>query len=119
MPSDIELPEYQKYHAATYAPETQRWVREKQTRSNQVWRLFSPPQDAALIPAVEQNPTEWWESNGDRYKQRNVLAKQHLLIPATSVPAERMGRGTDSEQHVDMLVFLTKNWFWFSDNNYI
>ena len=73
-----------------------------------------------------QNPMEWWKSNGDRYKKLSVLAKQHLVIPATSVPAERVFsaaglivnrmRSRLSPEHVDMLVFLTKNWFRFSHN---
>jgi len=60
-------------------------------------------------------------SHCHRYPHLSVLAKQYLCMPATSVPAERVFltaghvfnrlRTRLSPEHVDMLIFLQKNFY--------
>lgn len=66
------------------------------------------------------NPLTWWRNNCEKYPNLALLAKKYLCIPATSVPSERVfstagdivtaQRSALKSEHVDMLIFLKKNW---------
>ncbi|XP_064417131.1 E3 SUMO-protein ligase ZBED1-like [Latimeria chalumnae] len=74
-----------------------------------------------LEPCIppNQDPLEWWRVSENHYRKLARLAKVYLCILATSVPAERVFsaaglivnrlRSRLSPEHVDMLIFLSKN----------
>ena len=61
----------------------------------------------------------WWKLHQDDFPSLSKLALKYLCIPATSVPSERIFslaglvvnrlRARLSPEHVDMLIFLRKN----------
>ena len=67
----------------------------------------------------ESNPLDWWRINAHRFKTVSVLARQVLMIPATSVPSERIfstagtivnkKRAALKPKNVDCLLFLSTN----------
>ena len=67
-----------------------------------------------------QNPLDWWRNKCEKYPYLSLLARKYLCIPATSVPSERVfstagdivtaQRSQLKSEHVDMLIFLKKNW---------
>ena len=70
--------------------------------------------------SATENPLVWWRNNCSKYPYLSLLAKKYLCIPATSVPSERVfstagdivtaQRSQLKPEHVDMLIFLKKNW---------
>jgi hypothetical protein len=72
-------------------------------------------------PFIEENVNSysWWRDNQLKYPAVAVVARAHLGIPATSVASERVfskcgrvcaeRRSLLSPQHVQQLVFLSKN----------
>jgi hypothetical protein len=72
-------------------------------------------------PFIEEdvNSYSWWRDNRLKYPSVAVVARAHLGIPATSVASERVfskcgrvcseRRSLLSAQHVQQLVFLSKN----------
>lgn len=73
-----------------------------------------------LPVSATENPLIWWRINSAKYPYLSLLAKKYLCIPATSVPSERVfstagdivtaQRSQLKPEHVDMLIFLKKNW---------
>lgn len=69
--------------------------------------------------ALGEDPLRWWKVNEQVYPFLAKLAKRYLCIPGTSVPAERVfstagdivtaQRSTLTSEHVDQLLFLSKN----------
>ena len=65
------------------------------------------------------DPLQWWKDNSWRLPLLARLAKEHLCVPATSVPSERVfstagdilsaQRASLNADEVDMLIFLKKN----------
>ena len=65
------------------------------------------------------NPLEWWKAQCHALPELSKLARKFLCIPATSVPSERVfskageivskRRASIKPKHVDMLIFLNKN----------
>ena len=65
------------------------------------------------------DPLQWWKDNSWRLPLLARLAKEHLCVPATSVPSERVfgtagdilsaQRASLNADKVDMLIFLKKN----------
>lgn len=76
-------------------------------------------QDAPSLPLTEEDPLLWWKSQAHVYPLLAKLAQQHLCIPGTSVPAERIfstagdiisiQRSSLTSDHADQLIFLKKN----------
>lgn len=66
-----------------------------------------------------EQPLLWWKRNATRYTFLSKLARKYLCVTATSVPSERVfsvsgnvltkERYSLSDEHVEQLVFLTKN----------
>jgi hypothetical protein len=75
-------------------------------------------QEASPLP-LEENPLNWWKAHEKMYPFLAKLAKRYLSIPGTSVSAERVfstagdivtaQRSTLTSEHVDQLLFLSKN----------
>ncbi len=71
------------------------------------------------ILSPEVTTLEWWRKNAERFPTLACVAKRHLCIPATSVPAERVfstagliinhKRSSLLPENADMLIFLNKN----------
>jgi hypothetical protein len=40
--------------------------------------------------SCKTDATSWWKLNGDRYPSLACMARDYLVIPAISVPAERL-----------------------------
>ena len=69
---------------------------------------------------ANESPLMWWKTHSDKYPTLALVAKKYLCIPATSVPSERVfsnagdivtaQRSCLKPKHVDMLIFLKKNW---------
>ncbi|XP_065326764.1 E3 SUMO-protein ligase ZBED1-like [Pelmatolapia mariae] len=69
--------------------------------------------------ALTEDPLSWWKSHEEVYPFLATLAKRYLCIPGTSVSAERVfstagdivtaKRSTLTSEHVDQLLFLSKN----------
>ncbi|KAL3987993.1 male-specific lethal 1 [Sarotherodon galilaeus] len=69
--------------------------------------------------ALTLDPLSWWKSHEQVYPFLATLAKRYLCIPGTSVSAERVSstagdivtakRSTLTSEHVDQLLFLSKN----------
>ena len=69
--------------------------------------------------STEENPLEWWKKNAFRYPLLSNIARRYLIIPATSVPSERVfsaaghianqKRACLLPENVSMLVFLAEN----------
>ncbi|XP_028430301.1 zinc finger BED domain-containing protein 1-like [Perca flavescens] len=69
--------------------------------------------------SLTEEPLSWWKSHERVYPFLAKLAKRYLCIPGTSVSAERVfstagdivtaQRSTLSSEHVDQLLFLSKN----------
>ena len=67
----------------------------------------------------DENALEWWSNNEGHYPTVSKLARMYLIVPATSVPSERIfsTAGLIVNQHrncikadnVDMLIFLNRN----------
>ena len=67
----------------------------------------------------DRNPLLWWKENAPKLPRLEVIAKEVLAIPATSVPCERifskagelisMRRAQLKKSNVDMIMFLNKN----------
>ena len=65
------------------------------------------------------DPLQWWKDNSWRLPLLARLAREHLCVPATSVPSERVfstagdilsaQRASLNADKVDMLIFLKKN----------
>lgn len=74
---------------------------------------------AEHILAMSSSPFPWWKSNSVKYPFLSKLAKQLLVIQATSVSSERVfstagdvvseKRARLKPESVDKLVFLNKN----------
>lgn len=70
--------------------------------------------------ARDSDPLEWWSRNQKKYPALATLASKYLCIPATSTTSERVfstaghivskRRSNLSAEHVDMLVFMNKNY---------
>lgn len=68
---------------------------------------------------IEDNPLGWWKENAATYKILSLIAKDTLLIPATSVPSERIfskagqivsaKRSSLCSKNIDFLIFLSEN----------
>ena len=68
---------------------------------------------------TEEAPLEWWKRNAFRYPLLSNIARRYLIIPATSVPSERVfstaghianqKRACLLPENVTMLVFLAEN----------
>jgi hypothetical protein len=66
-----------------------------------------------------ENPFTWWAANSSKYPNVANIARVYLAVPATSVESERLfskcglvcsdRRLSLSPQHVEHLVFLSKN----------
>ena len=69
--------------------------------------------------ALTENPLSWWKIHEEVYPSLAKLAKRYLCVPGTSVSAERVfstagdivtaQRSTLTSEHVDQLLFLSKN----------
>ena len=69
--------------------------------------------------STEEAPLEWWKKNSFRYPLLSNVAIKYLIIPATSVPSERVFRTAGHianqkcacllPENVRMLVFLAEN----------
>ena len=69
---------------------------------------------------LDVDPLSWWKAHSEQYPNLCELAMKYLSVPATSVPAERVFstaglvvnrlRARLTSEHVDMLVFLRKNY---------
>ncbi len=67
----------------------------------------------------EQNSLLFWKAHGDKYPHLSNLAKEHLSIPATSVPVESMfstaglilnsRRSSLSPANMNMVLFIHDN----------
>ncbi len=68
---------------------------------------------------TSDSPIEWWRNNQARYPLLSQLARRYLIIPATSVPCERVfstagyivseKRSCLLPENVNKLVFLAEN----------
>lgn len=68
---------------------------------------------------IEDNPLRWWKDNAPLYKILSLIARDTLLIPATSVPSERVfskageivfaKRSSLCSKNIDVLIFLAEN----------
>ena len=68
---------------------------------------------------LNSNPLLWWKAKELKYPILSKLAKGYLCVPATSVASERVvssagdlvsaQRSCLHSEHVDKLIFLTKN----------
>lgn len=68
---------------------------------------------------IDANPLLWWKENTIFFPLLSSLVTRYLCIPGTSVPSERVfstagdivtaQRSTLKGKHVDMLIFLKKN----------
>ena len=64
------------------------------------------------------DPLQWWKKYSSLMPKLSKVAKKYLIIPATSVPAERVfskagelvsaRRARLKKSNVDMLLFLNK-----------
>jgi len=69
--------------------------------------------------AEDANPFTWWQVNQLQYPSLAVVARSYLGVPSTSVASERVfskcgrvcseRRSLLSPEHVEQLVFLSKN----------
>ena len=69
---------------------------------------------------LQADPVCWWKEHSEQFPKLCKLAQKYLCVPATSVPAERVFstaglvvnrlRSRLSSEHVDMLIFLRKNY---------
>jgi len=69
---------------------------------------------------INHDPLSWWKENCHRFPRIWALAAKYLCVPATSVSSERVFstaglvvnrlRSRLSPEHVDMLLFLRKNY---------
>lgn len=76
---------------------------------------------------LKQDPMDGWKLNSHRFPRIAELAKQYLCVPATSAPSERVFFTTGvvvnrlcthlSPQHVDMIVFLCRNYHDYDNYN--
>lgn len=74
--------------------------------------------DEQMIPR-KHDPLEFWKKREPSYPRLSKLAKKYLMIPATSVPCERVfskagelvsdRRNRLSPKHVEQLLFLNAN----------
>ena len=68
---------------------------------------------------LNSNPLLWWKAKELKYPILSKLAKRYLCVPATSVTTQRVfssagdlvsaQRSCLHSEHVDELIFLTKN----------
>ena len=66
-----------------------------------------------------EDPIKWWKDNAASYPLLKKLAQKYLIIPGTSVPAERLfskagelvsaKRSSLKPENIDMFLFLNKN----------
>ena len=69
--------------------------------------------------STEEAPLEWWKRNAFHYPLLSNIARRYLIIPATSVPSERVfstaghianqKRACLLPENVTILVFLAEN----------
>ena len=90
------------------------------------------------MPSRESSPLQWWKMNSSQYNLLVPLVKTYLSVPATSTPSERIFscgrlianhlRSSLNPEHLNMLVFLNKNYKldsmidpigWIYDHTYV
>ena len=72
------------------------------------------------MPSRESSPLQWRKMNSSQYNLLVPLVKRYLIVPATSTPSERIFscaqlianhlRSSLNPEHLNMLVFLNKNY---------
>lgn len=126
-------------HACITGMKTRKTVKEAPSKSSVMWNSFDESVKDLTSNATEhssaivelrsytdekiifsrEDPLEFWQKRVPSYPRLNKLAKRFLIIPATSVPCERIfskagelitdRRNRLSAKHVDQILFLNAN----------
>lgn len=59
--------------------------------------------------ALTEDPLSWWKSHEQVYPFLATLAKRYLCFPGTPVSVRHSKTDTLTSEHVDQLLFLSKN----------
>ena len=91
---------------------------ERSSRDNHIQVVRAYLSDS--VPSQESSPLQWWKANSSRYSLLVPLVQKCFCVPATSTPSERIFscagiiasrlRSSLNPEHLNMLVFLNKNY---------